>query len=337
MFLQKRSSGIYHVFYKSPNGRWTSISTRTRRKEGANRFLRSFTGNRDEPKSPPTVSGFVRDYLHYSGTNHAKSTQERVSFIVKCFEDFIGGETNLDAVKPQNIEAYKVRRLSAGISPATINIELRTLKAFLGLAVKWDLVPLNPFRQVRMMRVPHRAADFLTIEELHNLVANTRVGWLRDLVVFAASTGLRRGEAINLTWEDVDLPRGVLRVRNTDAFQTKSRRERLVPLNTAARRVLARIQKLSEFVFTDSKGKQLRPTGVSQQFRKAANSAGLSSGYHFHSLRHTFASWLVQAGVNLYEVKELLGHENITTTQVYAHLQPDMLHDTVNKISLNMN
>ena len=73
------------------------------------------------------------------------------------------------------------------------------------------------------------------------------------------------------------------------------------------------------------------------KLKKYVTEIGLDGKLHFHSFRHTFASWLVQDGVSLYEVQKLLGHSNIAVTQVYSHLQPEGLHSTVNKISLTLN
>ena len=73
---------------------------------------------------------------------------------------------------------------------------------------------------------------------------------------------------------------------------------------------------------------------ISKNFKRYAVLAGLDDKVHFHSLRHSFASLLVQAGVSLYEVQRLLGHSSPTVTQVYSHLQPDQMHETVNKISI---
>ena len=76
---------------------------------------------------------------------------------------------------------------------------------------------------------------------------------------------------------------------------------------------------------------------VAKVFKKYAKKAALSEQVHFHSLRHTFASWLVQDGVSLYAVQKRLGHSSISVTQVYSHLQPEQLHETVNRLKINVN
>ena len=85
-------------------------------------------------------------------------------------------------------------------------------------------------------------------------------------------------------------------------------------------------------------GKKIYDEWITHAFKKAVVAARLEDGrIHFHSLRHTFASWLVQDGVSLYEVQKLLGHSSTRVTEVYSHLQPEMRHDTVNRIHVNLN
>ncbi len=92
---------------------------------------------------------------------------------------------------------------------------------------------------------------------------------------------------------------------------------------------------VSPYIFTVGE-EQIDESAVSHRFKEYARLAGPAEGIHFHRLRHTYASWLVQDGVSHYEVLKLLGHSNNSLTQVYSHLQPETLHSTVNKISLSL-
>ena len=86
-------------------------------------------------------------------------------------------------------------------------------------------------------------------------------------------------------------------------------------------------------------GREVYPNWISAKMKQYVVDAsiGLPKKLHFHSLRHTFASWLVQDGVSIYAVKELLGHSDVKTTQVYSHLQPEQMHNEVNRIHISMN
>jgi len=156
------------------------------------------------------------------------------------------------------------------------------------------------------------------------------------MVVFAVLTGLRRGELCNLKWQDVDLATRVVHIHSSATFKTKQGKRRVVALNNTAFVVLQsrRQQSHSEYVFTLNNQK-IRDEHAGRLFKRAVRAAKLSDQrLHFHSLRHTFASWLVQNGASLYQVQKLLGHSNPRVTQVYAHLQPAQMHEIVEMLPL---
>jgi site-specific recombinase XerD len=131
----------------------------------------------------------------------------------------------------------------------------------------------------------------------------------------------------------------VIHIQSNASFKTKQGKKRVLPLNdTALYIVESRHGKdTSEYVFTLN-GKKVFDGWLSHAFKRAVRSANLENGrLHFHSLRHTFATWLVQNGVSIYEVQNLLGHSSIAVTQVYAHLAPSQLQSAVDKISLSLN
>ncbi len=335
MFLHKRSNGFYYVHFRNELSKWQSVSTKTKVKTEANSFFSDLKRNLQHKKIPIPLLEFIDQYLSYSKINHSPQSTDRLTYVVKHFKSFIG-DVLLDKITVQNIEAYKAHRLNS-VTPVTVNIELRTLKALFSRGVKWGILECNPFDNIEMVRLPEQAPSYLSPSDAKVLLGSISTRWLRDIILFALNTGMRRGEMINLRWQDVDFNLSVVHIRNTDTFSTKSRTERTIPLNSQALNILKEMSKQTEYVFTNSKGRKLIGKYVSECFREAIHDAGLNPKLHFHSLRHTFASWLVQDGVSLYEVQKLLGHSNISVTQVYSHLQPETLHATVNKISLQLN
>jgi integrase len=161
-----------------------------------------------------------------------------------------------------------------------------------------------------------------------------REQWLKEIISFAVLTGMRRGEILNLQWQDVDIDRKLVFIQSSPTFRVKCGKKRVIPLNTIAVRLLETKtgKEKSEYVFALN-GKKLSEHHVSHRFKYYVDEAKLSDKLHFHSLRHTFASWLVQDGVPLFEIQKLLGHSDISTTQVYAHLLPENLHSTVNRLN----
>jgi integrase len=156
--------------------------------------------------------------------------------------------------------------------------------------------------------------------------------------LFAVLTGLREGEILHLRWCDVDLSRRLVTIQTSASFKTKAGRRRVVPLSELALHVLLSRQGkgTSKYIFTLNDKPILR-TWLQHLFRRRVREAGLSSGLHFHSIRHTTASWLVQGGATLYEVQKLLGHSSAKVTEIYSHLQPEHLRGTVDKLEVNLN
>ena len=166
--------------------------------------------------------------------------------------------------------------------------------------------------------------------------------WLVDAVRFAVGSGLRRGELCALRWGAVDIPGRMIHVRNADGFTTKSGRERAVPLVGEAYVVAVRLDAERDerglpfdrraFVLSGADGGPLNGSYASKRFRKYRRLAKLPEEVNFHSLRHTFASWWVQRGGDLYRLKEVLGHADIQTTMKYAHLRRESLLEEAERI-----
>ena len=155
--------------------------------------------------------------------------------------------------------------------------------------------------------------------------------------MFAANTGVRISELINLEWSDVDFHNMTVRISNKEDFETKSKRERTLPLNETAYDVLSGIERKGDYIFCRLDGKKRDKHFVCRSFKKCLRKAGLGEGYSFHSLRHTFASQLVQKGISLYMVQKLMGHANIKTTEIYAYLAPETFHNIVGVLQLDGN
>lgn len=148
------------------------------------------------------------------------------------------------------------------------------------------------------------------------------VDHIRPLVLLAVNTGMRRGELFNLTWDDVNLTRASLTVRGGGA---KSGQTRHIPLNDEAVTILRGWWGLTEtgagLVFPSRDGGRL--DNINSAWAGVLKRADIT-GFRFHDLRHTFASWLVMAGTDLYVVRDLLGHASIQQTERYAHLAPEV-------------
>jgi integrase len=237
-------------------------------------------------------------------------------------------DLTLTEITPKMINEYKVKRYGEKAAPGTINRELNLMRHAFSMAVKeWEWIRDNPLRRVSMEKEPPGRVRYLTDEgfdRLHNFCSD----WLKPIVMVARHTGLRRENILSLTWEQVDIWKGLILVEHT------KNGERLgLPLNDTLKdlfRALSKVRHIrSPYVFCRPDGN--RYVEIKRAFKSALKKAKIED-FRFHDLRHSFASSLVQKGVDLYQVQRLLGHKDSRMTQRYAHLAPENLRDAVLKL-----
>jgi integrase len=238
------------------------------------------------------------------------------------------GNRKLKDITPYHVEQFKVRRIEK-VSAAKTNIDFGVLKAAFNRAVVFQMMGNNPFRSCKRVRVPEQEPRFLSHAEFEALMDVVDDAQMKRIIVLALCTAMRLGEIMSLRWQDVEFGSGVISLKNRNDFTLKTKRRRLIPLNGTAMRLLSSLPRHSEYVFPGKTGLPDSTGWVSKRFKKFARIAGLPKEIHFHSLRHTGATWLVQNGVPLPYVKEILGHQNIATTQIYSHASTDHLRQSV--------
>jgi integrase len=212
----------------------------------------------------------------------------------------------------------------AGIRrPATVNREIQILNHMFRKALD------NPVKHQRPLRVNNRRLRYLSLEEMERLLAGAD-DVLRPILIAALHTGFRRSELFGLTWQDVDFKRGVIRV-----LHTKNGERRELPMTDTLRDTLQHLPRRlnSDQVFPGKTGHGL--VDIRKRFHRTLREAGIE-GFVFHDLRHTFASHLVMAGVDLMTVKEFLGHKDIKMTLRYAHLAPDYKRAAISRLDTYM-
>ena len=291
-----------------------------------------------EPEKPKSASiTFEQAVERYLAAKSRKRSVSEDRRILGHLKDYFGKDTPLAEMTASRISEYKGRRLSTvrkigegetaterPLAGATVNRALALLRHLLRLAHdEWEVLDALP--RIRMEREPEGRLRWLTPEEatcLLDACRNSRNPDLIDVVEFALFTGMRRGEVLGLNWERVDRARGVVLLD-----VTKSGRRREVPLNSRADAVLARRGSHAHgLVFGSRNWNTYR-----HAFESAATRAKVAD-FHFHDLRHTFASWAVQRGATLQEVKDLLGHSTMAMVMRYAHLSPEHLRSAVARL-----
>jgi len=334
MFLSKHSNGIYYLWFRDGAGKRQKVSTRCRLKMDAYKFVQMFKRDeylRRKQVKHKLLSDVIKDYLNVVEANLVKGTVKNYRSALNNLQVFTG-DIPLISFTPYHFDAFKSERLKS-IRPVSLNIELRALRTFFNTAVRWRLLERTPF-EVKLVKIPETQPTFLTREEFQKLLSIIEEGWFKEVIVFAVCTGLRRAELINLRWDCVDFQRKIIRIESSQFFRTKSGRSRVIPLSETACCLLRRKQYKdpSEYVFALN-GKKIHDGWISHLFKRYVRAANLTDQkLHFHSLRHTFASWLAQDGTSIYVIKDFLGHSDLKITAVYSHLQPTQLHSEVNKI-----
>lgn len=260
-----------------------------------------------------------------------------------------------------SVEKFKSERLKAGIKPATVNRDLDRLRAALSKAVEWGVLEANPVAGVKRSKggdstrvrfldkaedkrlrkalaardakaAKHRASGNDWRAARHRTLLppiKAYADHLTPLVLVALNTGLRRGELFGLTWGDVNFSGKQVTVQ---AETAKSGKTRHVPLNEEAVAVLKVWKKQGAgdgLVFPGVGGGRL--TNINKAWAGLVEDAALVD-FRFHDCRHDFASKLAMAGVDLFTIKELLGHSDFAMTQRYAHLSPGHRAAAVDKL-----
>ncbi|MGA3287015.1 MAG: site-specific integrase [Bacteroidota bacterium] len=232
----------------------------------------------------------------------------------------------------KDIDEYKQAKLQI-ILPTTMNIYLRTLKSAFNKAVQWEILQRNPIRNIKLCPVPQQTPQFFNLDHFKKLLHTVKEPWLSNAIQLAVFTGMRRSEITNLQWKHIDFSRELIYVESDANFQTKTGKRRILPMNSYVLKLLQAmfLKRTGDYVIMLN-GKKVRDIWLSRRFKQYIKKVNIDKSLHFHILRHTFASWLVQAGVPIYEVQALMGHSTIRVTQAYSHLIPKQLKTSVEMI-----
>ena len=244
-------------------------------------------------------------------------------------------------IKPIHLERIKKTMTEAGRSAQTIRHVLAALRQVFNFAKRHGLYAGdNPVSLVKKPSADARRLRFLTHDEADRLLAALaeRESNVHDMALLALHCGLRAGEIFSLTWGDVDMERGVLILRDT-----KSGKTRAAYMTEAVAAMLGAMERQghNDLVFLSANGGRI--VQITETFNRVVAALGFNNGVTdprqkvvFHTLRHTFASWLVEQSVDLYSVKELMGHGTLAMTERYSHLSPDKLRRAVKTLEAGM-
>ena len=210
------------------------------------------------------------------------------------------------------------------ISFRSANIEIMTLHNFFNWCIERSYIDKNPATGIKKLNELSRLKT-LSDEDINKLIAAATNKLTRDLITFLILTGCRKGEALNLKWDDVDLKNDVIAIKGT-----KTKYDRYIPVSKPLKELLSGIEKIQDCLYVfNINGAKIG--NFRRSFTTACRNAGLKN-LRIHDLRHVFASKMVMNGTSLYITGELLGHRTTQMTKRYSHLVPDTLKKAVDDV-----
>lgn len=254
-------------------------------------------------------------YTIHSKNNH-KNFESKVYYL-NAIEKYFGDNKSVNDITPEDIEKYKRYLKETGkLKNSSTNRHLEILSKMFNLAIANKELVENPVSKVEKLREDNHTIRFLTKDEEKRLFTSivNIAPYIKPIVITALQTGMRKGEIFNLKWSNI-------KCGYIELLETKSGKMRNIPISSTLKDVFAHIQKTSEYVFinpdTDKPYRDIKKSWYN--IRKDANLLD----FRFHDLRHTVATRMVEKGIDLLVVKDILGHTMIETTMRYAHPVPE--------------
>ncbi|RMG71400.1 MAG: tyrosine recombinase XerC [Nitrospirae bacterium] len=279
------------------------------------------------------MNEFVKEFLRYMELERSASRHTLRAYRTDLEEFFKIIKVPVKEIEVSHIRGFVAKRLSEGKSKTTLSRQLATLRSFFRFLHREGYVEYNPARLVPNPKAEKRLPRFLTVDEVFSVVEKPEgFGFLparnRAILELIYSAGLRVSEVASLSMDDVNLRDGYVKVKG------KRRKERIVPIGSKARDALRDyiierklLKKETDAFFINRQGGPLTDRSIRKIVVRYAKEAGIGGKVGPHTLRHTFATHLLQGGADLRVIQELLGHSSLSSTQVYTHLDITHLMD----------
>ena len=291
------------------------------------------------------MNDFLLEYISYLTLerNLSANTSASYSNDIKQFISFLEEKRIIDInnVDANLISAYLADKKKTKLQSSTISRKLSSLKGFFKFLYRNHYIEKNPTETFHLTKSNRKLPVVLSVEEINKILdlPNTdEILGLRDkaLLEVAYSSGLRVSELINLKINDIFFDEEILRILG------KGNKTRLVPIGSVAQRwvkiylrnsrpALAKKMKSSNIVFLNRRGTKLSRMGIWKIFQHYSLEAKIEKKIHPHTFRHSFATHLVEGGADLRAVQEMLGHSDISTTQIYTHINRDFIRQVYNE------
>ena len=277
---------------------------------------------------------FITDkYLPYA---REKKSYSREESILRIWINPVIGKKIINDISPLDIEKIKKIMQEKNKSPRTIEYALAVIRHSINKAAEWGLYTgINPATLVKKPKINNKRVRFLKREEAQKLLQELerRSKKVYEIALISLHTGMRQGEIFNLKFGDLDFTNKLIYIRNP-----KNKEDRIAYMTDEVKKMLSeKSGEQNEYVFKNKNGRKF--DHISKTFSRVVNTLGLNDNIIsdkdkvvFHTLRHTFASWLAIQGTPIYTISKLLGHKTLAMTQRYSHLSADVTKEAVEKL-----
>ena len=368
--MGKRGHGEGTIHFRKDRNKWRAqitledgrrISRHFHTRREAQRWLvEALKAKQDGlPAATPKIT--VAEYIDHwfndvAISNLRPKTIQSYECIIRLHIKPILGKIRLTQLRPDHIQNLYSEKLRSGLSPRRVEFIHAVLHRALKQAVRWQLIPRNPADLVDPPRPKREPPTTFSLEQVQQFLDAAKQDRLYPLYLLAVITGMRKGEILGLRWEDVDLQKGIIQVKQTlqrvngklvfiQPKSQQSRRQITIPAVVVEELRKHRARQLEEkllagerwkesgLVFTTRVGTPIDPRNLSRNFYIILKRAGLPR-IRFHDLRHTTATLLLIQGTHPKIVQELLGHSQISLTlDVYSHVIPSMQKEAIDQLS----
>lgn len=283
---------------------------------------------------------YLKFERQYSDETIKAYTEDLKKFCM--FLEDSGGANSFGEINQQDVHAYMSFLYDQAYETSSVSRMISSLRTFYNFLIKEGLVEQNVFAYVQLKQSPRSLPRFFYEKEMDALfeatVGEDKISIRNNCLLEALySTGMRVSECTNLKISDIDLKNKKVRLLG------KGNKERIVPFGSYCQNALKRyltesrpllMEKANaqhDYVFVNQKGNPITSAGVTYILKKIVEKSSLHTTIHPHELRHTFATHLMANGADLRAVQELLGHSNLSTTQIYTHVTPEHLQKDYRK------
>lgn len=281
---------------------------------------------------------YISDFLSYLEVeaNYSENTIKSYENDLNKFEEYY---KNKDLLKITSKDIDKYIQTLSDLAPSTVSHNISSLKTFYSYFLKLGRINVNPTDGTKSPKLGAHLPTYLTMDEVNNLldieITDAFSSRNKAILEFMYATGLRISEVITLEFKNIDYDECIVRVIG------KGSKERIVPINDYAIKYLKDYidnyrpelvkNEINNYIFLNNHGRMLTRQGIFKMIKSYASLKGIKKTIGPHTLRHTFATHLLENGADLRVIQELLGHSDISTTQIYTHLTNEALHNEYNK------